>query len=496
MLKSVAGVMTQAGLSHVPPAVGAETLSLDFARILADLHERCERDLLERVIRVHLKRLAQSSLPPARRVRVRKVLTYLKDGPDAESSPPQLDRQGALDLLSILAVHHTWDLSGLHLDRDGAGASKEAKSPRESFGARHTRLPMSAFVIEYDNKPAASAPYSSKILGYSVRLVGLAGSATTSQSGAWESIPECDYFEACCRQLRKKVDEGAELRQDAEAVAYRFYAFITDAIQKALQPNGSTKEGKARVYFITYPVIGYGFQHFLNIFVRPKNGRAVGGSAEEEAKNLWLEWRHHVHGNRNPEAKPSAYSASFTMFKESLRELITDIRMKVFQWHTRQELLESQLGTIDEGADCLGKNIHHILFMNHIHMKNKKAPGDASCDFVDDGGGRTVMCYGYEKDRNCEVFFRWKREGHEDPWPNAGARNRIVLEHSGRIVGCACAIWDPDFAGVQQQLFLQTSRLRLVRSYEWLTHRVELLRFALNLPRRGTRSSSLGSGGT
>jgi hypothetical protein len=357
---------------------------------------------------------------------VRNILQAMKNGRNVNRS---VSRGVCLDLLSALPLKRDWDVYGrIQFPRP---AGKSRSSDRGDLGLAARRLFAYKITLEEPRADGKFATRAERALGYNVFL----------------DFPQAEC--ALARTSRSFSGRYYNLVGDVSnelAGWYGFYGHMVDALQVALaDPVPDDQTVPRDIYVISYPLRICGWDHFLQLYVRPvSNGRAY-AAAELEA-----DW-----GSTGGIAG-SAYDTA--VFKECLRELLVQIRIAAFQRFVRDSLYAQQHAFV---ADKYFAAFAPILVR-------------ASC--LDLRG----KYYAYPK-RAGDPIPRWAHD--RDPgvkFPTKDDAHVAEIANGVRVL----VPWEADrFRESLNPLFRETGRQRLAEQWEWVAKSVKMQKKLVELRR-------------
>lgn len=209
--------------------------------------------------------LVTEGLPVSSIDKIHEFLKAITNQAFEDEDVPSLNRDEALDLLSILPILKTWDLWGMLLPewlREGLNHTWPDKG-KEFFNRWKSQTFYSARLTFHNN----SSDKKSGILDYRVDTELFTSS---SDSPARSEMPEQgDFF-----------DFSFSPTDETEKRLYYTYAFFIDTIQKFIAGDPGT------VFIICYPLDVHGRRHFLQVYFRLAGHKTKILST----KHLWQSW--------------------------------------------------------------------------------------------------------------------------------------------------------------------------------------------------------------
>jgi hypothetical protein len=343
---------------------------------------------------------------------------------DIKTENPQvryLDRSEAADVTSTLFVAHDWDLYG-----------------RISFPEKNIRDEISASALKsFDYCISYPDGVRDNLLGYPIDLVCSlqwddyrnVSPESPSSKNPLKSLVECkDYFQHC-----------NPISSVEQKLWYCMYGLIIDQINK----YGAHRDA---LYARCFPLRICGYDHFLQILVRNRNGSAAVGSL------------------------PAVFNKGLEtiVLKECLRELMVPMHITAFQRHAAKRFDN------DFSDEAQPKNYLHHLFALH-------APNLVKMDglWVDQ------EYYSYAPSPALAGFRRWRRmDPSNDGWQKRPSRSSIGHGHyvyvdpEGLIV--VQVPWERRF-GKLSPLLSGTGKQRLREQWHWLNDYAKRKRFTGHL---------------
>jgi hypothetical protein len=330
-----------------------------------------------------------------------------------------IDSKFAIDLISSLYISYDWDIFG---------RLAYCQSDLEKINA--SMLGSISYALSYPKtRKKGGLP---NILGYPVEIVHLSSSKLRKVVHMKD-----DYFSFC-----NKI-------QDVQKNWYRVYGHIIDELNK------DTADSEEHVYIRCFPLRICGYDHFLQIFLRPTEGICIG----------------HFRGDI-PELfspRPRKGVPSLVVFKECLRELIVQMHVATFQRRVLEEF-SRDIGCAGSDDNCL-----MTIFARH-------APNLVKMEglWVND------TYYTYDASGDLE-FKQWQAttEGNA-AWKSrpicGGVNPHFACLESSKII--ANVPWEDDYKDLAS-LLDGTGEMRLEEQWQWLKNAV---------PRRTNPASSVTSG--
>lgn len=224
------------------------------------------------------------------------------------------------NLLSVLPIARDWDVVGyLHPMSTGRARFMPEEYWWRSFGYRVSfRTPASDNRNRGDHQPLADDVF-----------LQLLGDPTKTKDKYYDGkefeidpdpTKEIEYFAFAKSPSREQIKDGATIQArmtSEEFELYRLYGKVIDATQ---QKEASSTTTRGSSFYVVYPVIACGYYHFFQLEVRPNGkpldqARLLDGCMDAFQQLL------------------SVKGSSYHIFKESIRELLVQIRLSAFQHH-------------------------------------------------------------------------------------------------------------------------------------------------------------------
>jgi hypothetical protein len=346
------------------------------------------------------------------------TVDWIADIKSPEPSVRYLDRTAALDITSALFVANSWDLYG-----------------RISFpDERNIKDPISGSAIKsFDYSISYPNGKRSNLLGYPIDLVCSLQTADAEETGSKDaqrqnplgSLVECkDYFEHC-----------NPIESEEQKLWYCMYGFLIDQINK----YGANRD---TLYVRCFPLRICGYDHFLQILVRNRNGAGKVGSL------------------------PPVFNKGIDtiVLKECLRELMVPMHITAFQRHAAKHF-DGEFRTAQTGDNYL-----HRIFAQH-------APNLVKMN----GLWLGQAFYGYAPSNDLAGFRRWRLiepggEGWEKrPPSNVVGEGHCVYVDTEKLMVVRVP-WERRFSKLSP-LLSGTGKQRLQEQWDWLNHYAKRKRF-------------------
>lgn len=304
----------------------------------------------------------------------------------------------AIDLISSLYISHDWDIFG----RLAYCADSVKKINASTLGSV-------SYALTYPDEG------SKDILGYPVEIVHLSSSKLRKVVHMKD-----DYFSFCNEISNNHINW------------YRVYGHIIDEINK------DAANSETNVYLRCFPLRICGYDHFLQIFLRPI-GSVDDSKFYGDVPELFS--RNHREG-----------VPSLIVFKECLRELIVQMHVATFQRRVSAEFMEKRSETEsddDDLAAIFARHAPNLVKMEGLWVNDRYYTYVASGPLG---------------------FKQWQATGDgDDAWvapPTCGGNESHYAQVvSGKII--AKVPWEDDYKDLAK-LLDGTGEMRLEEQWHWL----------------------------
>ncbi|MGH8646654.1 MAG: hypothetical protein ACREX4_20240, partial [Gammaproteobacteria bacterium] len=348
------------------------------------------------------------------------LFNAISDGTGRQYPLIPLKQTDALNLVSAMFVAREWDIFG----RLSFPISQETKENPATVGTF-------AYSIVYPGeKNAENSTNAETALGYQVCLY-LAGTRQLKATGQ-------SYYRVC--------SDVNELEQSR----YCFSGRLLDALHSGLAGKDVAELPKGRFHVRCFPLRICGYDHFLQIYLRPTNG-VTGGLDRYVASDIpELFERNYVNG------KPPK---TYIVLKECLRELLVQMHIAVFQHHVAQELARY--------ARALKFHEVDEIFCRH-------APDLVRVEWVEITRSKKTKCFCYDRASNDPFEPKTWREWEDNQLSGTLRGEGNGSDHIASFVSWdkmkdpptptgrinAYVPWEDDFRGSLEPLFRGTGQQR------------------------------------
>ncbi|MBX3670125.1 MAG: hypothetical protein KF778_17120 [Rhodocyclaceae bacterium] len=219
----------------------------------------------------------------------------------------------ALNLVSVLPVAFDWDVFGALGAKSTGARSKTVDEYLDDAGIHNDYL-YRFFVYCVQHKRNGDGSFDA-----SVQLAA-AGEGGSARSG--NKVPYADFVQIRCREM-----------SGDEKNLYHYYSRIIDEFQASTKAGDDPRS--SLTYYAVYPIIACGYKHYLQLEVEPCGESGVPHGVEDsggmvldcyEAFNAWF----------------TAHRADYLIFKESLRELLVQIRLSAFNHRVTNWIIDNR----------------------------------------------------------------------------------------------------------------------------------------------------------